>query len=257
MLRHARVVLPAMSALVDDARRLTSEHGTVGRVHVGTVSSAIGGLFASRLHTALPGALGVDDLLVTTATSWSVEETADRLASGTLDVALVGMCGDASPPAAGAWCGRRCPPTRCSCSSTSTTPSRRATPSAWRSSPTRCGSRPRAAGASSAASSGRARGRASRRARWGVGPHVVHRPGAWRARGRARPAGAPRRAGRADRRARRCPAALDAPRGVAARRRRPPPGRRGPAVRDGRAPRRRAALARYRRWRAEHPVETA
>lgn len=101
VLRHARVVLPAMAALVDDARRHVSDRATAGSVRVGTVSSAIGGLFASRLHAALPAALGVDDLLVTTATSWAVEETAERLASGTLDVALVGMCDDASPPTDG------------------------------------------------------------------------------------------------------------------------------------------------------------
>src|SRR5690606_6514452 len=83
----ARVVLPAMATLVDDARRLVSDRGAARVVRVGTVSSAIGGLFASRLHSALPGALGADDLLVTTATSWSVEETAERLAGGTLDVA--------------------------------------------------------------------------------------------------------------------------------------------------------------------------
>ena len=52
-----------------------------------------------RLVTALP------DVRVTTATSWSVDDTAQQVAVGTLDVALVGLCSDAIPPTTGgvAW----------------------------------------------------------------------------------------------------------------------------------------------------------
>ncbi|MCB7135264.1 LysR family transcriptional regulator [Cellulosimicrobium marinum] len=99
VLRHARVLLPAMSALVDDARHLLSAVPSGRTVRVGTVSTAIGGLFARRLHETLPAA--APGLTVTTATSWSVDDTAERLAAGTLDAALVGMCGDSRPPGPG------------------------------------------------------------------------------------------------------------------------------------------------------------
>ncbi|MBX9245348.1 LysR family transcriptional regulator [Actinotalea ferrariae] len=93
LLRHARVVLPAMDVLVDDTRRLVHhDTGTCHAVRVGTAGTAIAGLFVNRVHAAL------DDTAVTPMTSWSVEATAARLAAGTLDVALVGTCGGSPPP---------------------------------------------------------------------------------------------------------------------------------------------------------------
>jgi DNA-binding transcriptional LysR family regulator len=94
VLGRAKVLLPAMSALVDDASRFVAGEGAQARsVRVGTASTALGGLFVNRLVAGL-------DAQVTTVTLPSVGAVAEQLASRALDVALVGMCGDASPPTA-------------------------------------------------------------------------------------------------------------------------------------------------------------
>ncbi|WP_261376231.1 LysR family transcriptional regulator, partial [Isoptericola variabilis] len=96
VLRHARVLLPAMDALVDDARRLVNARARAGSaLRVGTANTAVGGLFVNRLHAALPGTT------LTTSMSWSVGDLAADLAAGALDVALVGVCADAAPPPTG------------------------------------------------------------------------------------------------------------------------------------------------------------
>jgi len=94
VLGRAKVLLPAMSALVDDAHRIVVGRDERSRaVRVGTASTAIGGLFVSRLVSGL-GAQ------VTSVTLPDVEGVADQLASEALDVGLVGMCGNAAPPTA-------------------------------------------------------------------------------------------------------------------------------------------------------------
>lgn len=96
VLRHARVLLPAMSALADDARRLVNAHtGHAGALRVGTVGTGLGGLFVNHLHGSLPG------VLVRTSTAGSVSDLAGRLENGTLDVALAGVCSDLTPPKGG------------------------------------------------------------------------------------------------------------------------------------------------------------
>ena len=100
VLGRARMVLPAMTSLLDDVQQHVNRHEDgPGTLRVGTVASALAGRFVHRLVTALP------DVRVTTATSWSVDDTAQQVAAGTLDVALVGLCSDASPPTTGgvAW----------------------------------------------------------------------------------------------------------------------------------------------------------
>lgn len=95
ILRHARVLLPAMAALADDAERLVNgdvPHGET--VRVGITGTALGGLFVNQLHIAIPGAR------VTTAMPHLADDVASRLARGAIDVGLVGMCSDVSPPAA-------------------------------------------------------------------------------------------------------------------------------------------------------------
>ncbi len=93
VLRHARVLLPAMSALADDARRMVNQAtGRAGALRVGTLGTGLGGLFVNELHGALGG------LTITTATPGSVDDAGSRLASGVLDVALVGLCSDFTPP---------------------------------------------------------------------------------------------------------------------------------------------------------------
>ena len=62
-------------------------------MRVGTASTALGGLFVNRLISEL-------DVEVTSVTLPDVDGVTDQLASGALDVALVGLCGNAEPPAA-------------------------------------------------------------------------------------------------------------------------------------------------------------
>lgn len=96
VLRHARVLLPAMSALADDARRLVNAvTGHAGVLRVGTVGTGLGGLFVNHLHGSVPG------VRITTSTPASVDDLANRLANGTLDVALVGLCSAFTPPQGG------------------------------------------------------------------------------------------------------------------------------------------------------------
>jgi DNA-binding transcriptional LysR family regulator len=95
VLGRARMVLPAVESLLDDVQQHVNRgQDGLGTLRVGTVASALAGRFVHRLVTGLP------DVRVTTSTSWSVEDTARQLSDGTLDVALVGLCSDATPPAA-------------------------------------------------------------------------------------------------------------------------------------------------------------
>jgi DNA-binding transcriptional LysR family regulator len=94
VLGRAKVLLPAMSALVDDAHRIVAGRDERARsVRVGTVATALGGLFVSRLVSGLHAE-------VTSITLPEVDGVEAQLAARTLDVALVGMCGNASPPSA-------------------------------------------------------------------------------------------------------------------------------------------------------------
>ncbi|GAA1848421.1 LysR family transcriptional regulator [Myceligenerans crystallogenes] len=94
VLRHARVLLPAMTTLSDDVRRLVnSAAGDPGALRVGLSGSGLGGLFVNRLHSALPGAD------VTTVLPRADDDLGNALASGTVEVALAGMCSDSPPPA--------------------------------------------------------------------------------------------------------------------------------------------------------------
>lgn len=94
VLRHARVLLPAMATLADDAQRLVnSSEGAPGALRVGVAGSGIGGLFVNRLHSALPGAT------VTTVMPQGDGDLGGALACGTIELAMTGMCSDAPPPA--------------------------------------------------------------------------------------------------------------------------------------------------------------
>ncbi|GAA1976676.1 LysR family transcriptional regulator [Isoptericola halotolerans] len=96
VLRHARVLLPAMEAFHDDVRRHVLDRPDVATsLRVGTVATVLGGIFLSRLRADLAG------VNVTSFTSWSADAVALRLADGTLDIALVGACGDAVLPTEG------------------------------------------------------------------------------------------------------------------------------------------------------------
>ncbi|MFE0177699.1 LysR family transcriptional regulator [Streptomyces sp. NPDC059002] len=92
VLARARVVLPAVSGLREEAQRFTqSWQGGTGFRLGGTHGPLLGGL-VDRLAAAHPG------VPVTTHTAWSEREIAARTADGRLDFALVGTCGASAPP---------------------------------------------------------------------------------------------------------------------------------------------------------------
>lgn len=94
VLGRAKVVLPAMAALVEDAHRIVAGGEVRTRsVRVGTASTALGGLFVNRLISEL-------DVEVTSVTLPDADGVTAQLASGSLDVGLVGLCGTAEPPVA-------------------------------------------------------------------------------------------------------------------------------------------------------------
>lgn len=94
VLSRARLLLPAMSALEHDARRLANGSAAgAGAIRVGTVGSSWGGRFVHHLVTARPEAS------VSTHLYWSVPEVAELVARAAQDCAVVGMCGEAAPAA--------------------------------------------------------------------------------------------------------------------------------------------------------------
>jgi len=94
VLTRARVLLPAMQGLEDEAARLASTGGGLRRYRIGAVNGPVLSGLLHRLTADHP------DALLSTHTSWSSAELADLLAAGRLDYALVGTCGDTAPPAA-------------------------------------------------------------------------------------------------------------------------------------------------------------
>ncbi|MEV8534459.1 LysR family transcriptional regulator [Streptomyces sp. NPDC051211] len=97
VLERARVVLPALCELQEEAVRFARE-GAGGYRLGGTHGPLLGGL-VDRIARADPGAP------VTTHTSWSEREIAGGVAEGRLDFALIGVCGESAPPEPGrlAW----------------------------------------------------------------------------------------------------------------------------------------------------------
>ncbi|MDO8143363.1 LysR family transcriptional regulator [Isoptericola sp. 178] len=87
VLRHARVLLPAMDAFGEDVRRhVSGRTDVVTALRVGTVATVLGGIFLNRLRADLTG------IALTSFTAWSAQEATRRLAAGDLDLALVGAC---------------------------------------------------------------------------------------------------------------------------------------------------------------------
>lgn len=95
VLSRARVLLPAMKGLQDEAARLAGTAGaeTMSRYRIGAIGGPILGHLVHTLATAQP------DAQITTYASYWVEELATMLQGGKLDYALVGVCGDAMPSA--------------------------------------------------------------------------------------------------------------------------------------------------------------
>jgi DNA-binding transcriptional LysR family regulator len=95
VLSRARVLLPAMKGLQDEAARLAGAGGaeTMSRYRIGAIGGPIIGGMVHRLSTAQPEAQ------VTTHASYYVDELANMVLAGRLDYAQVGVCGDAIPSA--------------------------------------------------------------------------------------------------------------------------------------------------------------
>ncbi|MEU4776204.1 LysR family transcriptional regulator [Micromonospora sp. NPDC023633] len=93
VLARARVLLPAMKGLQDEAARLAGAGDAPRRYRFGGVNSPILGRLVHRLAAEPPPAQ------ITTHATWSAEELAQLVAGGRLDFALIGVCGDAAPPA--------------------------------------------------------------------------------------------------------------------------------------------------------------
>lgn len=91
VLARARVLLPAMQDLREEAARLAGTGGPTARYRIGGVNSPLLGGLVHRLSLAYPHAE------ISTYASWSVDELAQLITGGRLDYALCGGCGDALP----------------------------------------------------------------------------------------------------------------------------------------------------------------
>ena len=95
VLSRARVLLPAMKGLQDEAARLAGATGAeaMSRYRIGASGGPILGGMVHRLSMAQP------DAQITTHASYYVDELATMVLAGKLDYAQVGVCGDAIPSA--------------------------------------------------------------------------------------------------------------------------------------------------------------
>ena len=95
VLARARVLLPAMKGLQDEAARLAGAAGDdrMTRYRIGAIGGPILGGMVHRLSTAQP------DAQISTHASYYVDDLANMVLAGKLDYAQVGVCGDAIPSA--------------------------------------------------------------------------------------------------------------------------------------------------------------
>ena len=95
VLSRARVLLPAMKGLQDEAARLAGAgtDDTMTRYRIGAIGGPVVGGMVHRLSEAQP------DAQISTHASYYVEELATMVRDGKLDYAQVGVCGDAIPSA--------------------------------------------------------------------------------------------------------------------------------------------------------------
>lgn len=93
VLARARVLLPAMKGLQDEAARLAGSGTAMSRYRFGGVNSPILGRLVHRLATDQP------QTQVSTHASWYVDELAQMVLGGRLDFVLAGVCGNAPPSA--------------------------------------------------------------------------------------------------------------------------------------------------------------
>ncbi|MBO8187353.1 LysR family transcriptional regulator [Streptomyces spirodelae] len=100
VLERARVLVPAVTQLQEEARRFSRKRAADGaeqpaRYRLGGTHGPLLGGLVDRLASACPGAA------VTTYTSWSTRELTGLLAEGRIDYVLAGVCGQSRPPSAG------------------------------------------------------------------------------------------------------------------------------------------------------------
>ncbi|MFC7472348.1 LysR substrate-binding domain-containing protein [Actinomadura keratinilytica] len=81
-----------MRQLQEDAVRFANSWNRVRRFRLGATHGPLLGALVDRLAAAEPAAP------VSTHTSWSVDEISSLLAAGRLDHALIGVCGESTPP---------------------------------------------------------------------------------------------------------------------------------------------------------------
>lgn len=96
VLSRARVLLPAMKGLQDEAARLAgagADQAGMSRYRFGTLGGPVIGGLVHRLSEAQP------DAQISTQASYWVDELAHMVIAGKLDFAQVGVCGDAIPSA--------------------------------------------------------------------------------------------------------------------------------------------------------------
>jgi DNA-binding transcriptional LysR family regulator len=96
VLSRARVLLPAMKGLQDEAARLAGsgpDDEGMSRYRIGTIGGPVIGGLVSRLSDIQPEAQ------ISTHASYYVDELANMVVAGKLDYAQVGVCGDAMPSA--------------------------------------------------------------------------------------------------------------------------------------------------------------
>jgi DNA-binding transcriptional LysR family regulator len=91
VLSRAKVLLPAMKGLQDEAARMAGTGSALSRYRLGAVNGPIVGGLVHRLAADQPQAQ------ITTYASWYADELVQMVLAGKLDYALVGVCGDAAP----------------------------------------------------------------------------------------------------------------------------------------------------------------
>jgi DNA-binding transcriptional LysR family regulator len=91
VLARAKVVLPAMKGLQEDAARLAGNHVTPNQYRIGAVSGPILGGLIARL------AAENDSVQVLTHPSHWADQLSEMVSAGRLDFCVVGACGDTVP----------------------------------------------------------------------------------------------------------------------------------------------------------------
>jgi DNA-binding transcriptional LysR family regulator len=93
VLARARVLIPAVKGLQDDAAQLAGTGEVMSQYRIGTTNGPIVGGLVHRLSAAHP------TKHVSTYATWSADELAELVLAGKLDYALIGACADSTPSA--------------------------------------------------------------------------------------------------------------------------------------------------------------